>query len=221
MSSNSREQVIPLTNPSIAPIIKALEDLFKIFNDKFFNSALLKPVITLSQKGTKSVRGWCTAEKVWEDRRAEKYYELNICPEFLKNPIEEVCETLLHEMAHLKNVIDNIPDCSSGGQYHNKNFKMSAENYGLTIEKHPRYGYSITSLKPETLEFINGLNLSVFDLFRNEQIEADAETAKKPKKSSTRTYICPKCETIIRATMDVKVRCDGCDVLFVKENSDK
>ena len=51
------------TAPSVAPIIEDLENLFESFNRKFFNSALLVPVITLSQKGTKSAKGWCTGKK--------------------------------------------------------------------------------------------------------------------------------------------------------------
>lgn len=56
----------PRNDASIALIIKALESIFDSFNEHFFDSALLKPTITLSQKGTKTatVYGWFTPMKV-------------------------------------------------------------------------------------------------------------------------------------------------------------
>lgn len=209
------------TAPSVAPIIEDLENLFESFNRKFFNSALLVPVITLSQKGTKSAKGWCTGKKVWAQTRgdpdADRFYEINICPEYLNQPVEKICETLLHEMVHLFNIMNGTQDCTSNGQYHNKFFKESAEQHGLMAEKSKRYGYAQTSLKPETIEFINQLDLTAFALYRNsvqDVPQGPDDTTPIKRTSSTRSYICPKCGTLIRATKKVQVRCDICNVLF-------
>lgn len=212
--------------PSIAPTIEGLEKLFEIFNKEFFNCALLTPVITLSQKGTKAARGWCTEKKVWAqtggDAASERFYEINICPEFLNQPVEEVCGVLLHEMVHLFNIVNGVLDCTSNGQYHNKHFKENAETHGLRAEKTDRYGYAQTSLKPETVDFIRQLDFSAFALYRNSvkeepQDSDDTTSAKRVssrRPSSTRTYVCPKCGTRIRATKEVRVRCDQCKELF-------
>lgn len=208
-------------SPSVAPIVKELESLFKFFNLHFFNSILLTPVITLSQRGTKSAKGWCTEKKVWAqtggDAASERFYEINICPEYLNRPVEEICGVLLHEMVHLFNIMKGIQDCTSNGQYHNKLFKESAEQHGLKAEKSERYGYAQTSLKPETVEFINQLDLTAFALYRNsvQEVPQDSDDNKPAKRasskrtSSTRIYVCPKCGTLIRATKEVRVRCDG------------
>lgn len=205
-------------SPSVAPIVRELEIVFDNFNAHFFDSALLTPVITLSQKGTKSAKGWCTEKKVWAQTggndSAEKFYEINICPEYLNRPIEEIAEIMLHEMVHLFNIIHGIQDCSSNGQYHNKHFKESAEQHGLNVERVQNYGYAQTSLKQETIDFIRSLDLTAFDLYR-EGAQKSVELVKITRKpSSTRTYVCPKCKTLIRATKKVQVRCDGCNVLF-------
>ena len=205
-------------SPSVAPVVKELEMLFKKFNAHFFNSILLMPVITLSQRGTKSAKGWCTEKKVWAqtggDDSAERFYEINICPEYLNRPIEEIAEIMLHEMVHLFNIINGIRDCSSNGQYHNKYFRGSAEQHGLNVERVQNYGYAQTSLKQETIDFIRSLDLTAFDLYR-EGAQKSVELVKITRKpSSTRTYVCPKCKTLIRATKKVQVRCDGCNVLF-------
>lgn len=208
-------------SPSVAPIVKELESLFNSFNAHFFDSALLTPVITLSQKGTKSAKGWCTEKKVWAqtggDSASERFYEINICPEYLNRPVDQICGVLLHEMVHLFNIMKGIQDCTSNGQYHNKYFKESAEEHGLKAEKTERYGYAQTSLKPETVEFINQLDLTAFALYRNsvQEVPQDRDDNKPAKRaSSTRIYVCPKCGTLIRATKEVRVRCDGCNELF-------
>lgn len=209
--------------PSLSPTVKGLEGLFESFNKSFFNSALSRPVITLSQKGTRSTKGWCTEKKVWtqlnNNSASERYYEISICPEYLNQPVEEICGVLLHEMVHLYNVINGKRDCTSNGQYHNKTFKESAEQHGLKVEKTARYGYAQTSLKPETLSYIKTLDLTAFDLYRDsvqKQSQGSEETVPAKKTSSTRSYICPRCSTLIRATKEVRVKCEGCNTLFVE-----
>lgn len=197
-------------NSSIALIIKELERLFDLFNRKFFESALSRAVITMSQKGTKAASGWCSKEEVWQGGNSDRYYEINICPEYLNQPIDDICETLIHEMVHLYNALNKIEDCSRASQYHNIKYKEAAERFGLNVEKDKSRGYAETSLKPETREYIESLNLAVFDLFRD-----SIEVKRELKPSSTKKYSCPHCQTSIRATKEVKVKCVECDVLFI------
>jgi hypothetical protein len=201
---------------SLAPIVARFEWLFNRFNKRFFESTLSKPVIATSSQRRLNAMGWFIAKKVWKDS-SDTYCEINICPEFFNLPIEEVCEILLHEMVHLYNFQQNIQDCSRSGKYHNKKFKEAAERHGLIVEKISLYGFASTSLKPETLKYIKTLNLKAFDLFRDTR-RAFAENTDEPEaRSSTRIYVCPQCQTIIRATREVNVRCEDCDVLFIFE----
>jgi len=210
--------------PSITPIVNELDFLFEKLNDKFFESSLSKPVITLSEEGRRNAYGWCTTEKVWQNANDERHYEINVCPEHLNRPIEYICGTLLHEMVHLKNLQDGIQDCSRSSQYHNKRFKLCAEQHGLNVTKTLKYGFADTSLKNETLEFIKTLKLNAFGLFRNLNIihiGTDDETENKlggsTKMSSTRKYICPVCpKTSFWASKEIRVRCDVCNELFIE-----
>ena len=62
---------------------------------------------------------------------------------------------MLHEMAHLYNMVHGIKDTSSqSGAYHNKRFKETAEAHGLRIEQHPKYGWTVTYPTEELLDFI-------------------------------------------------------------------
>jgi hypothetical protein len=209
-------------NPSVAPIVKIFDDLFGMFNTKYFESALSKPVISISQKGTRKAMGWFTTKRVWKNgNNNDEYFEINICPEYLYEPIAEVCITLLHEMVHLCNALNDIKDCSRQSQYHNKSFKDCAERHGLRVDGDKYRGFSETSLTPETLRFIQSLDLTTFSLFRNTVKDKESGEENGRKSSSTRKYICPNCGTSVRATKNVQIKCmeKNCDVFFVLQKA--
>ena len=91
--------------------------------------------------------------KIW-NADGEKYREINLCAEYLDRPIFELAATLLHEMAHLYNLEHDIQDISNNGYYHNMKFKATAEAHGLHIEKHAKYGWTVTTLAPEAESWI-------------------------------------------------------------------
>ena len=104
----------------------ALDELYRIFNilnkDKF-DENLPEPVITI-QKTKGITLGHFTVDKVWKDKKVletnessteepEAYYEINIDPRWFGNrSAEEIVETLLHEMVHYCNKVNEIKDCS-------------------------------------------------------------------------------------------------------------
>jgi ribosomal protein L36 len=221
----------------IGKINSELNRLFDILNTKFYEGKLERPIIIAQSNGKdKSSMGWCTTKKIWKDHSANQYYyEITICAEYLYRNITEICSTLLHEMAHLYNLQNNIKDVSRGNTYHNKHFKQTAEKSGLIVEYDSRIGWSITKLNDETKDFIEAnANKEVFTLTRgihrgidiptgDESEEPGAtdpeEGAEEKTKQSSRKYICPRCKTIIRATKDVNVICGDCNVPFEKEEA--
>lgn len=212
-----------MANTSLKNTIQQLEDLFGIFNFKYFNGELSKPVITVSPDMTKGAYGWCTSYKAWKEagHETEGYYEINICAEYLSRPYEEVAGTMLHEMVHLFNLENGVKDTSRAGTYHNKKFKEAAEAHGLTVETSEKYGWSVTALteeaKQEVKDFMDSIGKTSFDLYREKVVEEK----KKGGKSSSRKYVCPCCGLIIRATKEVKVICWECNELFVEESSEE
>ena len=195
-------------NDSLQPVIEQLEGLFAVMNTHFYHGELEKPVITVSPDTTKGAYGWCTSWRAWSDKDDEKddagYYEINLCAEWLSRPFEETAGTLLHEMAHLYNLMQGVKDTSRGGFYHNKEFKKAAESHGLTVEKTPKYGYSQTALTPDALKFLTSFNTR-FLLHRKA-----APTRAKKAAQSSRKYICPLCEMTVRATKEVNIMCGDC-----------
>ena len=123
-------------------------------------------------------------------------------------------------------MMHDIQDTSNRGVYHNKRFKQIAENIGgLIIDKHDKYGWTITSPSESTLDFCisNGfedilINRDSFPNFGGFTggISGNSDNLPKVlKPSSTRKYMCPCCGNSFRATKNINVLCMDCNEPFV------
>jgi len=107
----------------------------------------------------------------WEDKHegdqdaAEiiKRNEMFIAGERLACGADYVLQTMLHESAHLLNVVRDVQDCSRQGRYHNMKFVEAARETGLdytitrttdkgktVLDPNPTIGFSAVELKEET-----------------------------------------------------------------------
>lgn len=191
---------------SLQPIIKELDNVFEMLNHEFYKGELEKPIITVSPANSKGILGWCTTDRRWKDENNDEtgYYEINVCSEVINRSFTDICETILHEMAHLKNSIEKIKDCS--GYYHNKQFKATAEKHGLTVEK-TRYGWSKTSLNERAKEFIVSLDQTKFTIYRKEKV-----SGKAANKSNSIKHQCPECGAVARTTKEYPLFCGICGI---------
>lgn len=191
-------------NNSIIPIIKELERVYDALV-KYYNLKQDKPLITVQTKGrAKQTLGWHWADG-WE-RNKKSISEINICAEDLnKNPIE----TLIHEMVHHSNACSKVEDCNNSG-YHNKEFKKTAELYGLNVEKMGRHGWASTSLSENIEKVLKTIKIDykLFELYRKTHIHISMPT--KMKKWSCGC-------TTIRCAVDLKATCDICKKSFIKK----
>jgi len=120
-----------------------LVQAFEFFNHEL-KTDLDTPVFTLiPNRGRQSYYGWYWQGR-WKDGK-KTLPEINITADTLKRDVEDVCETLIHEMAHYKNNVEGIEDCNAN-QYHNKHFKKRAEEFGLEVKRMRNKGYALTSL---------------------------------------------------------------------------
>ena len=166
------EPVIEIEKVVVQPYNQAVDVLqkaFVFFNEKLCNNELDKvPVITIQSKGRRSAYGWfwdCTWKNGADDQLRP---EINIAAEYLSRSASNIMETLIHELAHMINAKRGAKDCNAA-QYHNKKFKSTAEELGLTCEKMGAYGYAKTGLgeraKAIVDQFIENNNCAVFDSF--------------------------------------------------------
>jgi hypothetical protein len=160
---------------------------FDFFNKKFA-VGLERPVITIASKGNRAVLGWFSHD-IWESS-GRTLHEINICGAALAKGPYQAFETLLHEMAHMKNRAAGIVDVAEN-QRHNGQFKIAAAELGLIAESRPgklaRFGIAFTDLKPETKKLIDEQfkpNVEAFNLFRREFNET-----KKKKEKTAKTLV--------------------------------
>lgn len=199
--------------------------IFDSLNDRYFESALSRPVITI--QSTPRAYGHFTLYDAWSVDGDKGMREINIGAGTLSRPIENVVAALLHEMCHYWNDQHGIKDCSRGGTYHNKKFKKLAEACDLHIDHHPTYGWSITTPTDALVEFCLENGLTEIRLCRNDYVplqipggsthtgtNTGAGTGGK-KPSSTRKYVCPCCGLSVRATKSANVGCLDCDTPLV------
>ena len=132
-------------------VTQYLNKVFKLINSEYFDNELEMPTITI--QSTVGAYGHVTTSKVWKTESGKASYELNIGADYLDRPIENIVATLIHEGCHLYAMQNGIKDTSNRGVYHNKRFKALAEDRGLIIEKHSRYGWTITTPSEATINF--------------------------------------------------------------------
>lgn len=204
--------------------IQELHKAFAYLNRDLYRSELPEPAITIQSRGNnQNTLAWFTVGKVWvNDLSHEERCEINIAAEGLNRGLYPVMTSLLHEMTHYYNYLHGIQDVSRGKTYHNKKFKKTAEEHGLIIEReHKDLGWSQCSLSKATLNLINSYDIipEAFAFGRREFIESSDEEGEedkpKKKKSSTRKYVCPCCNTSIRATKEVNILCGDCNVKMI------
>lgn len=204
-----------------------LEKIFRAVNADSFAGKIEEPVISIMS--TPGAYGHVTVGKVWK-RKGEERHELNIAADWLQRPIEHVVATMIHEMVHLYNMQNGVQDTSRGCTYHNKKFKEEAEKHMLHIEKHDKYGWTLTSPTDELLEYIMDKGWSDIDMGRgflfgiggssggNGGSGATGKPVAGPEgekpKGNSRRYKCPSCGAIVRATRDLSIICGSCNVDF-------
>lgn len=206
---------------SMTRLTGQLERMFKSLNESFYDGQLDMPIITV----TPTARAYAhyTPWNAWESKGEHKR-EINISSAYLDRPLEYICGSLLHEMAHMYNdTVLEVSDTSRGGTYHSKVFKQAAESHGLVCTRTEKYGWSDTStiLSDELIEWV-----LLHDEFREIELcrtvpsliavgvgvkaaDGSAPVATTTRNNSRR-FVCPKCGMIARTTRSARLICGDC-----------
>lgn len=206
-------------------VTQYLNKVFKLINSEYFDNELEMPTITI--QSTVGAYGHVTTSKVWKTESGKASYELNIGADYLDRPIENIVATLIHEGCHLYAMQNGIKDTSNRGVYHNKRFKALAEDRGLIIEKHSRYGWTITTPSETTINFCIDNDLQEVLITRHTGITfTGVGTGKNgngtpvkptaPKKGNSIKWICPCCDAIVRSTKILNIVCGDCNEKFIQ-----
>ena len=188
-----------------------LMQAFNAINSHFYNGELEKPIITVKEGKKKNAYGWIETSKNWIQGKTERY-EINISCDYIgERTVAETIATLIHNMAHLYNIQNEIKDTSRAGIYHNTKFKETAETHGLQISYNEHIGWSITRLTPEAEKWVDeNINIKGFSVYKLTKEKISKGTAKP--KQSMRKLLCPCCGLIVRVTKpNVKLLCVECN----------
>ena len=188
-----------------------LMQAFNAINSHFYNGELEKPIITVKEGKKKNAYGWIETSKNWIQGKTERY-EINISCDYIgERTVAETIATLMHEMAHLYNLQQEIKDTSRAGIYHNTKFRETAEAHGLQISYNEHIGWSLTKLTPETEKWVDeNINIKGFSVYKLTKEKISKGTAKP--KQSMRKLVCPCCGLIARVTKpNVKLLCVKCN----------
>ena len=131
----------------------------------------------------------------------------------------DVAETLLHEMCHYYNKVNDIKDCS--GNIHNKKFKSSAERVGLVVEKGKGVGYGYTSMSEALEAYMNEVvkpNEEAFEYFRSVPMKLSGGGG--TRKKTMFKYTCPDCGAEVKGKRDMTIKCGLCDVVMKMEDEE-
>ena len=202
----------------------ALEKLYRKLNADFYDNELPMPIITILPD--QKAYGHYTKYDAWTIDGETGAREINISSGQLDRPIENICATMLHKMAHFYNdVILHETDTSNGNYYHNGVFKRTAEAHGLICHKMGHYGWSDTSseLSDQLIDWVLTADLPDIRLNRPDLPELPPMTGKTTKttskpaaeRSRSMRWQCPKCKAIVRSTKQVNVICGDCLVPFM------
>lgn len=185
----------------------ALEELERAFQSLvfLFNREMPLPVITIQYRGRKNALGWFSSH-CWANSQPVNLPEINLCAETVARSVDDIAETLIHEMVHHANALDGISDCTVR-QYHNNCFKRRCEEVGLICERMGGRGWARTSLSPELKAKVDEIKLDqdAFSLFRN-----GSQPKKGPSKMKKWRCGC----TNVRAATDVAAFCHKCGLEF-------
>lgn len=204
---------------TLVPAIGELERIYGLAMDLFPPShaealAATRPVVLIQSRGRKEgTLGWHWPER-WQAGDTI-FTEIVITAESLNRPVEEIAETMVHEMVHHANALAGIADVSSNGVYHNRAFRDLAVATGLTVERQGNRGLAATALTDQLREHIAAewdLDAAAFALFRRTEEKTIASKGKQ------RLWKCG-CGFSVRVAVDYfSAVCNDCGDPFTRRD---
>ncbi|KIA61250.1 hypothetical protein [Nocardia vulneris] len=144
-------------------------------------------------------------------------HELFVGGEGLQRGAADVLGTLLHEAAHGVAVTRGIKDTSRQGRWHNERFRGIGEELGLTLNHHPKLGWSLTRVPADTERlYRDELDKLAFALVAYRRREPQRRGGRKSSNNGVSAECgCGRKLRISRSAFEVGgIRCEVCDELF-------
>ena len=195
----------------IGIVLEELYRIFSILNMHYYDDQLPEPIITIQKGKSRNNLGWFSLDPIWiSENDEDNKYEINISAEHLNRGIYDIIGIVQHEMVHYQNRLNNVKDVNNNR--HNKKFKSLAEEKDLIVRSHKSYGWGVTGPSEKFIKYIDECikpNKKCFLYFR--QVTTDK---KKKREKKIFKYVCPKCDEVAKAKLDVDIECGKCKCKF-------
>jgi DnaJ domain len=207
-------------------VLAALEDTWQAIRARHPE---IPPVVIIIASGTggRDAKWGHFDPQRWTVHTTGTLAEILISGEGLRRHPRDVLGTLLHEAAHALAAVRSIKDTSRQHRYHNRHYKMLAEELGLTVDHHATIGWSLTSVPDHTADayarWLVKLHVAM-TLWRHDEYKATTGTGTG---NGTRTHnliaaACP-CGRSIRIAATTlaaaPVTCGACEGDFTPKES--
>lgn len=231
-------QNTPNTDRHASTLVAALEDIWAQAQER--HPEIPDVVLIVGQGTSRSNPGLVKLGHYAHGRRdvaGDARPEVLVGGEGLQRGAADVLGTLLHEAAHGIAAATNVQDTSRGGRYHNARFKAIAESLGLTIERHPIIGWSLTSVPESTADAydLDGLDAALVLYRRAESAlggvlggkpgggtDGAAVAGSEPKRRGNVKATC-ECDRAIRVAPTVlaagPITCGVCNTPFIEKET--
>ncbi|CVK21652.1 SprT-like domain-containing protein [Sporomusa sphaeroides] len=197
------------------------QELYNYFNQQLFNSKLPCIILNFSRKA--NVAGFFAPNRWISLQGKNKTHEISINPTYIASvEFIEVCQTLVHEQAHLWQMVFGKPSRSG---YHNKEWANKMENIGLMPSSTGQEGGKKVGQKMSDYVIKGGKFEKAFvDLPKDLTLpwisnefdsvvsnDEDGSDPKPPKIKSKIKYSCPGCTLNVWGKPNIKVYCKSCE----------
>jgi len=203
-----------LNNNSLIPIYQECEKFINQLDKKFKLGIPHDFIITINKSHPNTLGSFTPKNNPSHFKNTKQNLKvINLNTYHLKKEKEGVLNayiTLTHELAHYLNNLNSVVDCSSN-QYHNKKFKIKAEELLLNVTKSLRGGWNYTTPTTEFKEMLKDFETKpeMFNVCQN--LDKD----KKPKGTRLYLWLCDGgCYKIRCGNKDLSVTCDTCETKF-------
>lgn len=205
------------------------QSLYTYFNKHLFEGQLPSIILNFSRQA--NTAGFFAPDRWIKDNT--KTHEISINPSYMATvPFIDVCQTLVHEQAHLWQMLFGKPSRTG---YHNKEWAQKMESIGLMPSSTGREGGNKVGQKMSDYVIPGGRFEQVFNMLpesislpwvSNErtQVKSPAGSSggveteeegqtheQQQKKKSKVKYTCPGCAMNVWGKPDLQVYCKACE----------
>lgn len=196
--------------------------LYDYFNEKLYEGKLPSIILNFSRKA--NAAGFFAPDRWISVQDNEKTHEISINPAYIATvDFIEVCQTLVHEQAHLWQMVFGKPSRTG---YHNKQWADKMEGMGLMPSSTGEEGGKKLGQKMSDYIIKGGLFEVIFQklpkditlpwvanegMLKPTDEELENGSIKEPKVKSKIKYSCGGCGMNVWGKPDIEVYCKKCE----------